>query len=321
MKIPPTTPLFGLSRALGSKEAESLASFLFKAWRLQRGCPPAALEGDLSYLARYFSPTLTGRKLREAVAVLPKLDIPRPAALTDEVFLDSPSGRGLVTPEGRVLLHLLSTQRDLDLPLFANGEVAWAYSTVAQLYQSWSRERVLEALGIKIGALRLPVIAFNLVLLVNGSVGEENALSIPPDEAAERQLSRILGPIIDSFVESLNIKRLKTESFRLRGGWVLSETRRHLFDYVSFTAHAIWILRSAKKPLVQRLGRELAERNKDRSRHDVEQAFEVLVQAYARARPALASRELVHERSGETRAIRDQLLAQYEHARKGILEE
>lgn len=285
----------------------------------QRGRPPAGLESDLAHLGRFFSPTSTGRRLREAVIGLPKIHTPRPFPLPDELYLASPNGRGLITPEGRVALHLLEKRPEGVPVTFDVHEVAWAYRIVADLYRIWGRDRILEALGIKENQLRLPVIAFNLFLLVNGSIGEDKSLPIPPEEELERELSGVIGPVIDAFVGSLRVQRRATESFRLRGGWILSETSRHLFNFVSFTTKAIWIHRNRTKPLLDRLARELA-RDKTRGRVDVEQAFEELAKAYSRARPALASRGIAHERSAETRAIRDQLLSSLELAHEVRLE-
>jgi hypothetical protein len=314
MTVAPPETLFGVSRALSRFEARSLLSFLSIVWKGQRGRPLADLENDLADLYRFFAPTATGRRLREAVATLPPVVGPRPASLSQEIFLASPGGGGLVTPEGRVTLHLLEMHRDQDPVAVLTDEVAWAYRIVADLYRTWGRERLLEALGIRESALRLPVVAFALTLLINGSIGKERALSIPLNEELEQELSGVLGPVIDAFVELLRPNRIRSESFRLRGGWTLSETTRHLFEFVAFTTSAIWIRRNRTKPLVERLARELA-RDKKRGSDDVAKAFEALARSYAHARPALASRGTVNERSAETQALKEQLLSNFKKAR------
>ncbi len=319
MNVAPPDTLFGLSRALSRDEGRSLTSFLNAAWACQSGRPPAHLEGDLAHLEGFFSPTSTGRRLREILTKLPKIDAPRPSFIPQEIFLASPTGRGLVTPEGRVTLHLLDEHRSQELIAFQTDEVAWAYRIVADLYRSWGRDRLLEALGIRESALRIPVIAFNLMLLVNGSIGEASELPIPADKRQEQELSSVLGPVIDAFVDSLRPQRTRSESFRLRGGWVVTETSRHLFDYVTYTTKAIWIGRSRTKQLIDRLARELA-RDKACEASDVAQAFDALVRAYATARPALASRGLAHERSGETRSLRKLLLASFDKAQEAHTE-
>jgi len=308
-----TDTLFGLPRCLNRPDAKALESYLAAAWIAQTRRLPAALDSDLALLARFFAPTSTSRRLRASLAVLQSVSAPRPASLPEEIYIESPTGPGLVTPEGRVILYLLGAHRDSETVVFDLEEVVWAYRTVVALYRAWGRTRLIEALGIKESALRLPVVGFNLALLVNGSVGEAKAFPVPGDETEEQRLSSILGPVIDSFVESLRPRRKRRESFRLRGGWVLTETSRHLSDVVTFTSKAIWIRSNRQRQLVARLARELA-RDKGRGQSEVDQAFDALLESYARARPALASRSIGHERSAQTRMIKEQLLVSFGQA-------
>jgi hypothetical protein len=305
--------LFGVSRSLSSQDAKALESYLVAAWIAQTRKLPAGLDSDLALLAGFFAPTSTSRRLRAGIAGLQKLSAQRPALLTDEIFLESPSGRGLVTPEGRVLLHLLAKHGSREAVLFNLEEIAWAYRAVADLYRAWGRFRLIEALGIKESALRLSVVGFNLALLVNGSIGEERAFPVPAEESEEQELSGIIGPIIDAFVEVLRPRRKRRESFRLRGGWVLTETSRHLSAFVSFTSGAIWIRQNRQRPLVDRLGNELA-RDKGRALSDIAHAFDALLLAYGRARPALSARAVGHERSAQTRIIKERLLVAFGQA-------
>jgi hypothetical protein len=292
---------------------QELATFLSTAWVVQRGHPPAAIESDLDELKRFFAPTATGRRLRELVANLKPIDAPRPRSLPEEIFLGS-GRQGLVTPEGRVVLHLLDAQLKAGETAFDAQTTAWAYRRVADLYRQWGRDRIIEALGLKEAALRRPVVGFNLLLLVNGSIGRERALPIPADAKHEDELSALLGPVIYAFVEALRPERRRSEAFRLRGGWVVTETRRHLFGLVNFDSTAIWVAENRSDDLVARLAHELA---RDRRGDDVPvaDAFDALERAYARARPALASRGIAHERGPETRRIRDHLLFELQQAR------
>lgn len=302
--------LFGVLQGLSGQEAKVLESYLEAAWIAQTRKLPTALDNDLASLAHFFAPTSTSRRLRASLSGLGKVTVPRPPSLPAELYLASPNGRGLVTPEGRVILHLLEKHRGSEAVRFGLEEVAWAYRTVADLYRTWGRDRLVEALGIKENPLRLSVVGFNLALQINGSVGEAKSFPVPAGESEEEELSGILGPVIDAFVESLRPRRKRKESFRLRGGWILTETSRHLSDSVTFTSKAIWIRPNRQMPLVDRLAREVA-RDKRRTHLDVEQAFDALLAAYAKARPALAARAIAHERSAQTRAIREQLLASF----------
>jgi hypothetical protein len=196
---------------------------------------------------------------------------------------------------------------------FDTDEVAWAYRVVADLYRDWSRGRLLEALGLKGGALRLPVIGFNLFLMVNGSVGSDSALRIPDSEVRETDLSAIIGTVIDEFDLALRSTRRRSESFRLKGGWIITETSRQLFDYVAFESGAIWIRNSQSGALVARLATELA-RNRRTTTDNLSAAYDSMVAAYGRARPALAARGVAHERAEETKATRLNLLAEFEQS-------
>lgn len=314
MSTGPAGDLFGLSRALSDAEAQDLGAFLSAAWLAQSGRPPGGLAADLDQLEKYFTPTSTGRRLRTVISGLAPSGRKRPSWMPTEMFLSSPNGRGLVTPEGRIVLHLLEQHWGDDPVAFDIYEVGWAYRTVADLYRVWSRGRLLEAMGITERALRLPVVAFNLFMLINGSVGEENAFPIPVDEDREEELSRIVGPVIDAFVVSLNPERKLGERFRLRSGWVVTETSRHLFGYIGYEKDAIWIVAGRVEMLIGRLSRELA-RARARTPVDVDVAFGRMVEAYANARPTLASRRVAHERSVATRTVRERLLAGFAEAR------
>lgn len=316
MRVVPPSTLFGLPRVLERDSAEALEVFLLKSWSGQQGLVPAGLENDLERMKALFSPTVTGRRLRDAVRTLPTIAAQQPSVVTDEIFLESSDGRGLVTPEGRIVLQLLQDHSKQKEVIFTIEEVAWAYEVAADLYRNWGRDRILEALGLTESRLRLPVIAFCITLLVNGTFGQEKALVIPDDERREQQLSDIIGPIIDSFVTPLETTRRRSESFRLRGGWILSETRRHLFRYISYTDDSIWVRQSRATALIDRLSRDLA-RNPKRVRREVERAIDGLVEEYNRARPALASRGLAHERSSNTRTVRQELLAHFEETSVG----
>lgn len=314
MTISSPEMIFGVSRALSPEDSRSLAVFLTSAWKSQSGRTPGALQSDLASLRRFFAPTSTTRRLREEIAALPVIDIDRPRLLSSEIFLSASDRRGLVTPEGRLVLFLLDEHRDQEPLLISTEEVAWAFGVTADLYRNWSRARLLDALGHNEGALRLPVIAFNVTILVNGSIGEESALAIPTDETAERELSAVLSPVIDAFVDALHPTRKRRESFRLRGGWTLTETSRHLTAFVCSTGKGVWVRRNCSKQLMTRLARELA-RDRSRTKAAIDEAFRALVGAYAKARPPLASLGLAHERSTATRETRELLLAEFDKAR------
>lgn len=307
MNISPPGTLFGISRGLARDEANTLGRFLVAGWTAQSGRPPAALETDLAQLELFFSPTSSGRRLREALAALGRIPVEPPPFLTDQIFLPWRRGYGLITPEGRITLSLLEDHAQDERVVIQIHEIAWACAVATDLYRSWGRKRLLQALGIQTGALRLPVIAFNLFLAVNRSIGEARAFPVPSSAEAESELSHLVGPVLDAFVDTLKPSRTRTEAFRLRGGWIVTETSRHLNDFVKFTGDAVWILNDRLSPLLRRLARELA-RDRRRSAAVLEEGFQAMVRAYSIARPRLAARGLAHERTAETSSTKQELL-------------
>jgi hypothetical protein len=294
------------------QQAQEISTFLISAWSAQRGKAPADLAADLAFLAQFFAPTATTRRLRESLAQLKEVRAPR-SDLPEEIFLPWRTNRGLVTPEGRVALALLESHLTTEHVIVQTEEIAWAYAQVADLYRSWGRHRLLDALGRRERPLRLPVIGFNLFLLVNRSIGEDNAFPLPPAGELEQELSRTVGPIVAAFADALTSARGQSEPFRLRGGWIVTETNRHLSEFVTFSPNALWVIARQIAFLVARLARELV-RAKGRTDQQIATALDALLQAYERARPKLASRGIAHERPSDTQRLKAQLLKAFDDA-------
>jgi hypothetical protein len=299
---------FGLQTGMSRREAEELLRFLVSAWRGQFRQAPATLSSDLRLLERVFDPAAQGARLREQIASLEDLPTPIPN-LPAEIFLPVGTNRGLVTPEGRVAIECLDrklTPADGQI-VIALEDIAWANRVVADTYRSWGRKRLLDAIRPR-RAVPIPTIAFALALLINGSVGPDRALPIATEHVKEEELSRLLGTVVDAFVRQLRPKRRQSEDFRLRGGWIITESTRNLFSLVKNERRRIWITEAGAVELPIRLGRELA-RQRGIDRVTARAAVDRLIDTYHQVRPQLVSFGLAHERPRRTTQIRDEFLA------------
>jgi hypothetical protein len=267
---------------------------------------PGGLNGDLQLLEQYFHPTAQGARLRRLISALRELpegfiDVP------ELLFFRIDERHGLVTPEGRIVMDILRRLQAGSHPVVIDlAEIAWANRVVADLYRSWVRGRLRDAAPSQ-GSLQLPVVAFALTLLVNGSVGPDRALPIPRSDVQEEQLSRVIGPIVDAFVDALRQQK-RREAFRLRGGWIVTEATRHLFGAIVRDSDRLWIREEADSELPRVLARALAARKYNRP--SCAAALDALIGAYRASRAELVSFGLSHERPNRTKRIRDAYLAE-----------
>lgn len=293
---------------MSRSEAEELVRFLVSAWRGQFRQAPASLPSDLRLLGRVFDPAAQGARLREQIAALEDLPTPIPN-LPPEIFLQAGTNKGLVTPEGRIAIECLERKlapADGHI-VIALEDIAWANRVVADTYRDWGRKRLLDVIRPR-RAVPIPTIAFALALLINGSVGPDRALPIATEHVKEEELSRLFGTVVDAFVRQLRPKRRRSEDFRLRGGWIITESTRNLFGLVKNERRRIWITEAGAVELPLRLGRELA-RHHGIGRVAAQDAVDRLIDSYHQARPQLVSFGLAYERPRRTTEIRNEFLA------------
>ena len=296
--------LFGIPTGLSHDEAASIAASLTRAWLGLFSRVPGGLNSDLELLKSYFHPIAQGARLRRLIANVPEVDNglgPLPQLLLFQIG----ERRGLVTPEGRIALEVLKRELGNDGDVVIDlTEIAWANRVVADLYRSWTRERLRDVASPD-APLQVPVVGFALTMLVNGSVGREHALPIPRSDLQEEQLSRVIGPIVDAFVDAIR-RQNRREPFRLRGGWIVTETTRHLFGAIDRDGDLLWVREDADERLPRELAAALAKRKYNRQ--ICESALDALLGAYRAARPELASFGLSHERPSRTNRIRKAFL-------------
>lgn len=296
---------FGISRFLEDDRREELVEFLQRAWLNQTGMPPGDLNNDLDLLRRWFRPDLSGAGARQALQGLSKIG-PSPDGISESVFLRLPGNRGLVTPEGRLLLDLLgSGTQTID-----DRSLLHAEATLNDFYGQTYRDRLQGVL--KGGDVRPHTFAFVLFLLLNGSIGEERAFRIPGDQHAEAGLAATVAEILDAFVIRTGGQELSPKQReRLKSNWVLTEASAQLPQFVNHSRSGYWLRSTEMDELPESLALVLASRRDPPSHDDVAEALDATYEAYRTGRPRLAALGLAHDDPNRSQAVMRRLLSDY----------
>jgi hypothetical protein len=297
---------FGVSRYLEDERRHAIANFLTAAWQLQFGARPADLEADLAALRRLFRPDLTGKVARAEFVELPRLALERPKGLPDAALIELPGARGLITPEGRLLLDLISGPSST----ISDEDLLSAHARLSEFYGVAYRERLLAIADG--GDLRPNTIGFVLFLILNGSIGPERAFRIPEDSEQEAQLAAALFEVLDAFADGLGATPLVAgQRRRLRSNWVLTESSAQLPLFVSHEGDRYWLLEDTAPEVAEHLGGLLAARRDATPAATFEAALAASAEAYRQARPTLAAMSLAHDRPNRTTNELNRLAAAY----------
>jgi hypothetical protein len=226
------------------------------------------------------------------------------------------ASRGLLTAEGRVVLDVLERAAGADTVVIGRGEVLGAYARIADFYgaphRTWMTQQV------RGGDLRPHVFSVAVLLLVNGSIGEDRALRAE-SSSDDAELSVRLAPVLNAFARGIGGKEeLSDAEVRkgLRSAWPYTEVGRQLTGQVLRQGGGLWIDPPEEDALVGRLGALLAARTRPRlDQARLEAAFASTLEAYRIARPALASRRIAFERSDRTSGLRAAMLGAFADAR------
>lgn len=302
--------LFGVPRGMDADELAAIEDFLRAAWQAQFGRPPSTLTGDLERLKDLFKTGASAKRLRETVTKLatvigPWIDLPY------EVFVSTGDRRGLVTPEGRILLDELVRLREAGELVLSRDAVARANRRAASAYGAWQREWLTHQ--VRGSGLRPGSYGFVLFLLINGSVDRRRGLPLPTEGGRERQLAESVAPVIDAFAEAIGGKPMSArEASRLRSNWRVTEARRHLFGRVAREEAdddaVFWV--DDEDATINDMARRLAGRS-DLTVDGLERALRVAVDAHARARPALSAMGVAHDRRAHTEHVLRRLLERF----------
>jgi hypothetical protein len=302
---------FGASRYLEDERRRAIADFLSSAWQLQFGSRPADLDADLAALRRWFRPELTGKIVRAQLAELPRLALERPTGLPDAALIELPGARGLVTPEGRLLLDLVSGPSET----ISEEDLLGAHARLSEFYGAAYRERLLAIADG--GDLRPNTIGFVLFLILNGSIGPEQAFRIPDESEQETQLAAAVFNVLDAFAEGLGASPLAAgQRSRLRSNWVLTESSAQLPLFVSHQGDRYWLFEDTAPEVAVHLGGLLAARRDPPPAAAFEATLAASAEAYRDVRPTLAAMSLAHDRPNRTSSELNRLAEAYRSSQR-----
>lgn len=307
--------LFGVSRGLDVEEREAIVQYLRAAWGAQYGRPPSTLSVDLETLADLFRSHVQAKRIRAAAESLRAIGERRPL-LPEAVFVAVDDQRGLVTPEGRVLLDELE-RADADEPLVLSRDALLSASAlIADFYGTRQRQWMRKELAG--GDVRPGTFGFLVFLLVNNSIGRDRSLSLPSAQDDEEALASRILPVINAFTTGVGGSPVKPrERERLRSNWIITEAKRQMGRLVDRADEdrtvRFWIEPARETALIDELGRQLARR-KGLTVASLGEALDRTMEAYDKARPTLTSWGLAHERTNHSRQVRDALVAAFTRA-------
>jgi hypothetical protein len=311
-----SSTLFGLSRVIEPGPRAELRTFLGAAWEVQHRKLPGDLEADLAGLQGVFRPDASGAALRDAAAALEPIGVARPEPLADALFIAVDDERGFVTAEGRLVLDILDSYPPGRLSV-SDSDMMRAGLTLARFYGDAVRNRVAKTVGRP--DLRPLSFAFALLLLVNGSIGEERALRTPSSRDEERRLMQAMAHALDSFSTGIRGASLSPrEAQRMEGNWVLTEVPRQLPTLAARTKAGFWIRPAAADTAGRRLGELLGRRKNAPTEADLEGALGALEAAYRSARPALAALNMAHDRPHRTERVFKDVITGFHEAREAV---
>jgi hypothetical protein len=170
------------------------------------------------------------------------------------------------------------------------------------------------------GDLRPATLGFLVFLLMNGSVGPEQAFRIPDQEADERRVALSVVPVVNAFVEGIGGKPLQDrEASQLSGNWAVTESRRQLPGLVRHLegpkrrVERIYIEAGRSEAVIAAIARSLRRR----PRLDAAVLGAALAETeaeYSNARPSLRAWGLSWESADATNRLTQSILRAFETA-------
>lgn len=306
------TQIFGLPYGLSREDQQKLLADLRSAWVAMTGRPAAGLQEDWDWLfATWFTPTISGEKLRTQISELPAVTSEVDFVAADPLVIALADRKRLVTPEGRAAMDQLASvlaQQDGAAP------EPIAAGTVGELLERYRRvgrhrlDDVVRHLAGKAGRMHPLTAGTLLFLLINRATSPDRAIARPTDEAGRRHLDEAMTRPVSAFADAIKPGVRNARHISLYSGWMLSELRRRLGARLPRTDE-VALAPGSEDFAVQFLARDLAKAKLPAD--TVASAFDALVQGYREVAPALAEHGLDRERPAETSRMRQKLLAAY----------
>lgn len=292
--------LFGVPLVVEANQRDRWIAVLTDCWRAQMGRRPGSLADDIDELAVLFGTGSKPKTIRDKVhaqrsaSVAGADELPEPAV----VVLD---GVALITPEGRILLHVLVRLQRADSVVIEQDLQAFALDAALRARSTWHATWLRKQFE---GSLSAPAVGAALLLLVNGSVGTELGLLLPKDADADRQLGAALMPVIAGFSSALGGKESDLSN-GVRQHWAFTQISRLLGRQIARepvpSGTLTYIREGQEKALLEELSRRLE--NLEPDPHRRREAVIALVDGYREARGALAAVGQSHEEPTATRRI------------------
>jgi hypothetical protein len=248
----------------------------------------------------------TGTSAKSLRTTLSHLDaIVGNGQLLPETVLLPVEDRGLITPEGRILLQVLITMRDKGDYVIDADRALEALATSVETRSEWHRAWVQRQVS---GTLSPPALGAAVFLLVNGSIGRQKALVMPVRESEDRTLANIVLPIIGKFSQTLGGKVPSAES-GIRSHWAFTQVSRFLaIDVARDTESdgtALFVREGREQHLIDDLAARLAKWDPPA----VSTAVDSLVREYRRVRGTLVNGGISFEDPTHTQKVTRALTA------------
>lgn len=290
--------LFGVPLSLEPMTVDQCVRILSRSWIELMGTQPGDLDEDLTVLARVFASGAKARVLKDAVYSLPPAR-PEDRLLPAETLVQVDGG-SLITPEGRILLDVLAGLQRAGRTTIEVSEQVSALQRAVALRAMWQRTWLKKQFE---GTLSAPPLGAALFLLVNGSIGPESALVLPAADADDRDLGRIVLPLIAAFSAAVG-GRVPETDVGVREHWAFSQVSRILGRDVarepSSAGTVMYVRPGRQAPFLDEVASRLAKLV-DVHRRGV--AVTGLVEGYRRIRGELAALGQMHEDPTATRRI------------------
>jgi hypothetical protein len=288
---------FGISRYVEEPRRQQLRQFLRIAWRNQFGSEPQDVPGDLELLRTWFRPELSGKSARSQLLEITKLPHEIPPELKVEGIIRLPGRRGLVTPEGRMILALLEGESEG----ISDDDLLQAAVDLTEFYAGAYRKRLTHVLSGE--DARPNTLAFVVLLLINGSVGENRKFEIPSDPDQETRLATAVFQVQDAFVAGIGGAPLADpQRERLRSNWVLTQAEPQFPFLVAHEGDAYWLREEEQGVMPEELGRVLASRRSPPPVASLEETLERTLGVYTASRPVFSGLSLSHYRPNRVKA-------------------
>jgi hypothetical protein len=267
--------------------------------------PPADLVSELEKFKVWFDPTAKGARLR---SVLARLETGTTIAdLPSLIAVQLDDRRGLLTPEGYVVLWLISSASVRERFTPSPGQVSIANGALLDLYRGWSRRRIEDVVGLlgaETSTLRPAAAGLLFTLLMNRNTAPDRALVRPRNSDALERVSTAIGAPALAYASTLGGRNTSPTSVDLYRGWALGELRRRLGPgFHSNLDDGIWLEAATEASAESRLVEDVRRRDIG-GRARVRSAVDAAATAYELQRPTLAALNLAFEQPGNTRRLR-----------------